>query len=385
MKPASVNALPPDYGRLLADIKQRVRSAQIRAGLAANRELLVLYWDIGRLIIDRQKALGWGAKVIDRLARDLQNEFPGQQGFSPRNLKYMRAFAEAWPDRSIAHQPGAQVAWSPSATAQAPLGPSSMTTLAIVQQPAAQLPWTHHCLLLDRLDTPADRLWYAAKAVENGWSRNVLALQIASGLHTRQGKAVTNFQVTLPPPQSDLAQQVTKDPYVFDFLNLRDDANERAVEDALLVHVEKFLIELGAGFALVGRQVHMEVGDDDFYLDLLFYHLRLRCFVVVDLKARAFTPEAAGKMNFYLSAVDDRFRQPGDQPSIGLILCREKNRIVAEYALRDVRKPIGVSDYVTRLVETLPKPLQAAVPSVREIERGLATSPARRKPSPRKP
>ena len=245
-----------------------------------------------------------------------------------------------------------------------------------MHQPGAQLPWKHHCLLLDKLAEPRERLWYAAKAVEHGWSRNVLALQIESGLHTRQGKAVTNFKATLPPPQSDLAQQLTKDPYLFDFLNLRDDANERAVEDALMAHVEKFLLELGVGFALVGRQIHMEVGDQDFYLDLLFYHLRLRCFVVVDLKARDFTPEAAGKMNFYLSAVDDRFRLPNDHPSIGLILCRAKNRIIAEYALRDLQKPIGVSGYVTRLVETLPKALQAAVPSVKEIESGLAASQA---------
>jgi len=375
MKPGHSIAPLPDYGQLLADIKSRVRAAQIRAGLAANRELLALYWDIGRLILDRQKAQGWGTKVIDRLSRDLQNEFPGQQGFSPRNLKYMRAFADAWPDRVIVHQAGAQMNRLKSAIVPAPLAPSSGPSGTIVQRPVAQLPWRHHTILLDKLDTPADRLWYAAKAVENGWSGDVLALQIDSGLHARQGKAVTNFQATLPPPQSDLAQQVTKDPYVFDFLNLRDDANERAVEDALLAHVEKFLLELGAGFALVGRQVHLEVGGDDFYLDLLFYHLRLRCFVVVDLKARAFTPEAAGKMNFYLSAVDDRFRQPGDQPSIGLILCREKSRIVAEYALRDVRKPIGVSDYVTRLVETLPQRLRAAIPSVREIEAGLATPP----------
>jgi predicted nuclease of restriction endonuclease-like (RecB) superfamily len=378
MKPTVRPTLPADYGHLLADIKQRVRTAQIRAGLAANHELLALYWDIGRLILDRQKALGWGAKVIERLSRDLQNEFPGQQGFSPRNLKYMRAFAAAWPDRSIVHQAGAQMVQpQSSAIVQAPLAQSSGTTTAIVQRPVAQLPWRHHTILLDKLDTSADRLWYAAKAVEHGWSRNLLALQIDSGLHTRQGKAITNFQATLPPPQSDLAQQITKDPYVFDFLNLRDDANERAVEEALLAHVEKFLLELGVGFALVGRQVHMEVGGDDFYLDLLFYHLRLRCFVVVDLKARAFTPEAAGKMNFYLSAVDDQFRQPGDQPSIGLILCREKNRILAEYALRDMRKPIGISGFVTRLVATLPKPLQAAVPSVREIETGLAAPVAK--------
>ena len=242
---------------------------------------------------------------------------------------------------------------------------------AIVQAPLAQLPWYHHLALLDKLSTPADRLWYAAKAVENGWSRSVLALQIDAGLHTREGKAVTNFKSTLPPTQSDLAQSITKDPYLFDFLALRDDANERAVEDALVVQVEKFLLELGAGFALVGRQVHLEVGDQDFYLDLLFYHLKLRCYVVIDLKARDFTPEAAGKMNFYLSAVDDRYRQTGDQPSIGLILCRSKNRVIAEYALRDLSKPIGVSGYVTKLVDSLPKSLKGAVPSVAELEKGL--------------
>ncbi len=353
MKRKTALVLPSDYGRFLADIKARVRTAQVRAGLAANQELLVLYWDLGRMILGRQKVEGWGAKVIDRLAVDLQREFPGQQGFSPRNLKYMRAFAAAWPEA------------------------------AFVQQPAAQIPWTHHCMLLDKLGKAEDRLWYAAKAIEHGWSRNVLALQIESVLHHRQGRGVTNFQATLPPPQSDLAQQITKDPYVFDFLNLRDEANELAVEEALLADVEKFLLELGTGFALVGRQVHMEVGDQDFYLDLLFYHFRLHCFVVVDLKARDFTPEAAGKMNFYLSAVDDRFRQRGDQPSIGLILCRSKNRIVAEYALRDLQKPIGVSGYVTRLVETLPKELQASVPSVKEIESGLA--PAAESSRPRKP
>lgn len=236
----------------------------------------------------------------------------------------------------------------------------------------ASLPWGHNLLLLHKLEKPADRVWYAAKAVEHGWSRNVLALQIEAGLHKRQGKAVTNFKTTLPPAQSDLAQGITKDPYLFDFLMLRDDANERAVEDGLLAHVEKFLLELGASFALVGRQVHLKLGDQDFYLDLLFYHLKLRCYVVIDLKARDFTPEAAGKMNFYLSAVDDRFRQAGDQPSIGLILCRSKNRVIAEYALRDMTKPIGVSGYVTRLVDSLPKALKGAVPSVAELEKGLA-------------
>ena len=376
-------AVSPGYGRLLADIKTRVQAAQIRAHLAANAELLALYWDIGRLILDRQQAEGWGTKVIERLSLDLQNEFPGQQGFSPRNLKYMRAFAEAWPETVIVHPPGAQTSASKSASVQAPLAQPPRTVAAIVHQPGAQLPWKHHCLLIDNLDTREDRLWYAAKAVENGWSRAILALQIESGLHTRQGRAVTNFKATLAPPQSDLAQQITKDPYVFDFLNLRDEANELAVEDALLAHVEKFLLELGVGFALVGRQVHLEVCDQDFYLDLLFYHFRLRCFVVIDLKVRDFTPEAAGKMNFYLSAVDDRFRQPDDKPSIGLILCRAKNRIIAEYALRDLPKPIGISGYVTRLVESLPKELRAAVPSVKQIESELATDA--QSPRPRKP
>jgi predicted nuclease of restriction endonuclease-like (RecB) superfamily len=351
--------------------------------------LLALYWDIGRLILNRQRREGWGAKVIDRLALDLQRAFPGQQGFSPRNLKYMRAFAEAWPETVIVQQPAAQlgkaqkaepaivqraVAQIPEAEESKPAivqAPLAQTVASIVHQPDAQLPWFHHCLLLDKLTSPADRLWYAAKAVEHGWSRNVLALQIEAGLHQRQGKAITNFKATLPPAQSDLAQGITKDPYLFDFLTLRDDANERAVEDGLVAQVEKFLLELGAGFALVGRQVHLEVGGQDFYLDLLFYHLKLRCFLVTDLKAREFTPEAAGKMNFYLSAVDDRYRQPGDQPSIGLILCRSKNRVIAEYALRDMTKPIGVAGYVTKLVDSLPRALKGVVPSVAELERGL--------------
>lgn len=379
-KPASksskpVAALPPDYAPLLSEIKARVQAARIKAGLAANRELLKLYWDIGRLILDRQQKEGWGAKVIDRLSADLQNEFPGQQGFSPRNLKYMRTFAEAWPERLIVQPPVEQLPERKSepSIVQASLArvPESMSP--IVQAPLAQLPWYHHLALLDKLDSPTDRLWYAAKAVEHGWSRNVLALQIQAGLHQRQGKAVTNFKKTLPPSQSDLAQGITKDPYLFDFLTLRDDINERAVEEGLVGQVEKFLLELGAGFALVGRQVHLEVGNQDFYLDLLFYHLKLRCFVVIDLKAREFTPEAAGKMNFYLSAVDDRLRREGDQPSIGLILCRDKNRVIAEYALRDLSKPIGVSGYVTKLVDSLPKALKGAVPSVAELEKGLVS------------
>lgn len=383
--PNSTAASPADYAPLLAEIKARVQAARIKAGLAANRELLTLYWDIGRMIVEAQRTKGYGKQVVARLAADLQREFPGVGGFSPLNVWRMRAFYAAYADRTpilsqavtesapgrnlsrVATESGGEIApHSPS------IQPTVATSATQPPEPIACLPWGHNLLLLHKLENRTDRLWYAAKAVEHGWSRNVLALQIDTGLHTRQGKAVTNFPATLPPAQSDLAQGITKDPYLFDFLTLRDDANERAVEDALLIHVEKFLLELGAGFALVGRQVQLQVGDQDFYLDLLFYHLKLRCFVVIDLKARDFTPEAAGKMNFYLSAVDDRFRQADDQPSIGLILCRSKNRVIAEYALRDLTKPIGVSGYVTKLVESLPKALKGIVPSVAELEKELA-------------
>lgn len=369
-KTESIDVLPADYVPLLTEIKARVQSARIKAGLAANRELLALYWDLGRLIVEAQKSKGYGKKVVEQLASDLQKAFPGMGGFSPLNIWRMRAFYSAHAESpEILSQPvtesrrSKKLSQAVTETSAAPMG---------VPEPFASLPWGHNVLLIHKLESPKDRLWYAGKAVENGWSRNVLALQIDSGLHKRQGKAVSNFKATLPPEHSDLAQSITKDPYLFDFLDLREDSNERAVEEGLLAHVEKFLLELGAGFSLVGRQVHLEVGDQDFYLDLLFYHLKLRCFVVVDLKAREFTPEAAGKMNFYLSAVDDQFRQEGDKPSIGLILCRSKNRVIAEYALRDMSKPIGISGYVTKLVDSLPKTLKGAIPSVKELEKGLA-------------
>jgi predicted nuclease of restriction endonuclease-like (RecB) superfamily len=300
-------------------------------------ELVLLYWDIGRGILERQEKDGWGSKVVDRLAKDLKAEFPEMRGFSPRNLKYMWAFAAAWSDREF------------------------------VQQAAAQIPWFHNCLILDRLSTSGDRSWYIRKTIQNGWSRNILALQIESGLHKREGKAQTNFAATLPSPQSDVAQQTIKDPYIFDFLTLDGAAKEREVENGLMSHVQRFLLELGVGFALVGRQVHLEVDRKDYYLDLLFYHLKLRCFVVVDLKTGPFKPEYAGKMNFYLSAVDDRLRHPDDKPSIGLLLCKEKDRLTIEYALRGVSKPIGGAEWKTRLVESLPKRLQGRLPGPEEI------------------
>ncbi len=317
----ATDLVPGDYERLLTELKRSIREARQRAILAANREMVLLYWRIGREILARQSAEGWGAKIIQRLSRDLRAEFPEMKGLSPRNLAYMRRFAEAYPDE------------------------------AIVQQLVAQLPWGHNVRILDAASTPSEREFYLRAAIEHGWSRNVLVHQIESGLHLRIGQAVTNFEVTLPAPQSDLALQTVRDPYVFDFLSVGPDADERALERALVERIRDFLLELGTGFAYVGSQYHLEVGGEDFYVDLLFYHLKLRCYVVIELKVGPFQPEHAGKLNFYLSAVDDLLRTDGDQPSIGLVLCRSRNRVVAEYSLRDMRKALGVATY-----ELLPSP-----------------------------
>lgn len=316
--------------------------SSVRQGqtLAVNRELVLLYWQIGRDILDRQAQQGWGAKVIDRLAQDLRSAFPDMKGFSPRNLKYMRAFAEAWPDSEF------------------------------VQQVAAQLPWGHNAVLLDRLDGPESRRWYAAKAIEHNWSRNVLVMQIESRLLERTGQAITNFEASLPRPQSDLARESIKDPYRFDFLGLADTAQEREIESALVNHVTEFLLELGAGFAFVGRQVLLNVGGEEFFIDLLFYHLRLRCYVVIELKGGKFKPEHLGQLSFYLTAVDAQVKHPQDAPTIGMLLCKSKNKVVAEYALRDNTQPIGVAEY--QLVESLPAELQTSLPSIEQIERELA-------------
>jgi predicted nuclease of restriction endonuclease-like (RecB) superfamily len=327
------------YQDLLTRLKSQIRTAQVRAAVAVNQELVLLYWGIGKEILTRQKDDGWGTRVIERLAKDLRAEFPDMQGLSPRNLGYMKAFAEAWPDESI------------------------------LQQAVAKLPWGHNVRILDLVKDPEERLWYAQAAIENGWSRNVLVLRIESGLYRRQGKAVTNFHTTLPKPQSDLAQQLIKDPYNFDFLTLTSEAQERDLERGLLEHLRQFLIELGTGFAFVGSQVPLEVGGEDFKIDLLFYHLKLRCFCVIDLKMTPFKPEYAGKMNFYLAAVDDMLRHPDDQPSIGLILCKTKNRIIAEYALRNIATPMGISEF--KHLERLPEKLKGTLPTIEEIEAEL--------------
>ena len=350
-------ALPAGYATLLADLKARVRAAQLRAVVSVNRELILLYWDIGRIIVEAQKTKGYGKQVVERLAEDLQKEFPGTAGFSPQNVWFMRSFYLAWP---AIPQKLSQVVRE-SATSAPPA-------------PISELPWGHNRLLLTKLDTPAIRLWYAHKVIEHGWSRAVLTHHIETQLHKREGKAVTNFQRTLPSPQSDLAEQTLKDPYNFDFLTLHSDAHERDLEQGLLDHIQKFLLELGVGFAFVGRQYHMEISSQDYYLDLLFYHLRLRCYVVIDLKMKAFEPEFAGKMNFYLSAVDDQLRHADDRPSIGLLLCKERDHVTVEYALRDLKKPIGVAQWQTKLVESLPRNLKGSLPTVAEIEAELGNA-----------
>lgn len=324
------------YQTFLSDLKKRIRTAQIKAALAVNQELVLLYWRIGTEILKRQEAEGWGSKVINQLSKDLKQEFPDIKGFSSRNLKYMRAFAESWPDESI------------------------------VQEALAQIPWYHNIALLEKLKDRQQRLWYLQKTVENGWSRDVLVMQIETNLYSRQGGAVTNFERTLPKPKSDLTRQILKDPYSFEFLNITEDSAERDLERGLVEHIREFLLELGVGFAFVGSQYRLDVEGDEFFIDLLFYHLKLRRYVVIDLKTTDFKPEYAGKMNFYVSAVNSLLCEEWDEPTIGIVLCRSKKKTVVEFSLDAVDHPIGVSTY--KLRGELPPPLRDSFPTVEQLE-----------------
>ena len=352
----------PRYGELLSEMKTRIAAAQVRASLAINQELIQLYWDLGRRIVEQQEREGWGAAVIDQLAVDLQKAFPGVSGFSASNISRMRAFVRAY--------------GSPENSAQAvpklkkPNSAQAVPNLIADHPPpvVTRIPWGHNVVLLFKLKSNAERFWYANQATENGWSRSMLEHWIGSELYDRNGKAVTNFKDVLPALESDLANEVVRDPYNFDFLMLRKQAAERDLEEGLLAHIRKFLLELGAGFAFVGQQVKVTVSDEDFYVDLLFYHLKLRRYIVIDLKTTAFKPEYAGKMNFYLSAIDDQHRHADDAPSIGLILCKTRDKVIAEYALRNVGKPMGVARYTTRLREPLPAELKDALPTPKQLE-----------------
>lgn len=310
--------MPAGYARFLASLKSHIRKAQVKAALSVNEELVRLYWRIGKEIVARQKSEGWGSKVVDRLAEDLHEEFPDMRGLSPRNLNYMHAFAEAYPSG------------------------------AILQQLVAELSWGHNVVLLDRVKTREQREWYANATLRFGWSRSVHAAQITAKAHKRHGKAITNFKHTLPKATSDLAHEALKDEYRFGFIELPMNAKERELEQGLVAHIQKSLLELGTGFSFVGRQVHLEVDDEDYYLDLQFFHYRLNCFVVVDLKMGAFKPEYVGKMGFYLGAGDAQLRGPTHQPTVGMVLCQSSKGLSVEYALGAVNKPIGVSDWRTK-------------------------------------
>jgi predicted nuclease of restriction endonuclease-like (RecB) superfamily len=365
---------PGDYGNLLEGLKSRIRIAQLKAVLNVNSELIQLYWDIGGLIVKRQEAEGWGTKVIDRLADDLQREFAAISGFSRTNIYRMRSFFNAYSNENLI-VPEA-VGQLPSSIVPQPMGqlPSSIVAkpvrqieVAVLPPFLAQIPWGHNIILFEKLKDPVQRRWYAGQVPVQGWSQAVLVHQIESDLYHRSGKAVTNFSKTLPSHDSDLAQQLFKDPYNFDFLTLAADVKERDLEISLIEHLKTFLLELGVGFAFVGQQFHIEVAGKDFSLDLLFYHLHLHRYIVIDLKVEEFKPEFAGKMNFYFSAVDDQFRHGDDQTSIGLILCKTQDRLIAEYALRDTSKPMGVATYTAKL----PQSLRASLPSPDELIREL--------------
>ena len=323
-----------EYISIVENIKREIKAAQYRAAIHANVDMLLLYHDIG-CVINEHKL--WGNRFIDNLATDIRMDFSESKGYSVRNLKYMAKFAETYPNREF------------------------------VQTVSAQIPWSHNIAIIEKVKDPEQRIWYIQKTAENGWSHNVLIHQIESGLYQRQVLVdkVSNFESRLPSPQSELAAQTMKDPYVFDFIPFREEMLERDIEQALVRDVTKLLLELGTGFAFLGNQYHLNVGGDDFYIDLLFYNLNLRCYVVIELKAGDFKPEYAGQLNFYLSAVDGILKKEEDNPSIGLLLCKSKNNLIAEYSLKDISKPIGVSEYT--VTSSLPNALEEQLPSVEDI------------------
>lgn len=339
--PMSSSEMPEGYFSFIKQIKDTIVRQRLKTILAANTSMIMLYWELGHAILERQRNEGWGAKVIDRMSVDLKKEFPDMSGFSPRNLKYMKRFAEEWPD------------------------------VELVQRTVALIPWRSNITLLDKLKEPELRLWYAQKTVENGFGKDMLVFQIETQLHLRQGSAINNFNLALPPVDSDLTAQVFKDPYIFDFLGTADPRREAELEQKLIDHIQKFLLELGKGFAFVGRQVHLELGDSDFYLDLLFYHLKMRCYVVIELKASEFEPGYVSKLNMYMNVVDDILRHPDDKKTIGLLLVKSKNKLVVEYSLAGYKNPIGVANWEREMIQALPENLKYSLPSIEEIEKEL--------------
>jgi predicted nuclease of restriction endonuclease-like (RecB) superfamily len=340
-----------DYAVWLKDLKSRIRTVQLKAAVAVNAELLRFYWELGADIVDKQKKSVWGEGFLAQLSGDLISEFPDMKGFSVNNLQYIRRWFLFYNDST-----------DKSGTACSTFERKSLDLIA-------SIPWGHNLVIISKATNVKEALFYVRNTIQYGWSRSVLVHQIESGLYKREGNAVTNFKATLPAVQSDLAHQTLKDPYCFDFLTLRKEHDERELEDALVDHLTKFLLELGAGFSFLGRQYRLEVGGDEFFVDLLFYHVKLHCYVVVELKTVPFKPEFAGKLNFYISAVDGELKSKQDNPTVGILICKSKNNTVVEYALKDVRKPIGVSEYA--ITKNLPKEFRSSLPSIEEIEREL--------------
>jgi len=348
-----------NYKKFIASLKEKISSSQIKATVSVNRELIKLYWEIGKEIVEKQVREGWGSKVLEKVAKDLQNEFPGIAGFSRTNLFRMKAFYSAY-------------AKVPQVVGQ------------FEKLPILSIPWGHNIILIESLKSTEERLWYASKSIEHGWSRSLLTISIENNLYRREGKAITNFKLALPDPQSDLAQQTIKDPYVFDFLTLHKEHWEKDLEEGLVNNIQKCLIELGQGFAFVGQQYLIKAGEKELYIDLLFYHLKLRCYIVVELKTGEFDSRDAGQMSAYLSAVDDQLRNEYDKPTIGLIFCKTKDNVFVEYVLRNFNRPIGVAEFEVKLVEKLPKDLKSRLPTVEEIEAELGVTPLEKKYSKRK-
>jgi len=340
-----------EYGRLLSSIKSKIRSAQIKASISVNKTLLALYWDIGEMIIEKQTEAKWGDFFIEKLAIDLRGEFPTMKGFSRSNLFSMRQWVRFYSGiGSKVQQPVAHI--------------------KKVQQLVGQIPWGHNVLVISKVKSLEEAEFYLKETITHNWSRSVLAIHIEANDFGRKGKLANNFHLTLPKPQSDLARETLKDPYNFDFLCLNDDALERDIEDALTSHITRFLLEMGAGFAFVGRQYNLEADGKDFFIDLLFYHIKLRCYVAIELKAGEFKPEFAGQINFYLTALDETVKTKTDNPSIGLILCKTRSKVIAEWSLRKMNAPIGISEY--KLTSTVPNKLKPSLPSIEEIEMELS-------------
>ena len=351
-----MNNITQEYKAWLNELKSKVRSAQLKTSVAINSAIISFYWELGKMISEKAGLSNWGDKILEQVSKDLKDEFPDMKGLSRTNLSYARQFFEFY-QSSIVQQ------------AVGRLQTSDKLNTEIIQHPVTQLPWGHNILIFSKAKDVNEAHFYLQETIENGWSRDVLALQIKSKVYERQGKAITNFKDTLPDPLSELAQQTLKDPYIFDFLTLAKPFQERDIERQLILHITKFLLELGKGFAFIGQQYHLYIGETDYYLDLLFYHTKLKCYVVIELKNTKFIPEYAGKLNFYLSAVDTLVKQEDDKPTIGILLCRDKNNFETEFALRDINKPMGISEF--ELTEILPENLKSNLPSIEEIEEEL--------------